>query len=362
MSLATRCTACGTIFRVVQDQLKVSEGWVRCGRCQQVFNALQCLFDLEREAPPPWPAESAGWDRTTPVARGAGSAMPAPLDEQDTVADGVFPSTQSPTSESPPAEASDAPLPTHPLLRTQSREDMPAPAGPARARPPQAESSEEHGFADARFNPDLIDDETEAAPSLPSTLSRPAALDEPPDTEMAAQLPQLDDEPSFVRAADREARWQRRPVRLALWTAGGVLALALAAQLLVHWRDTVAARWPAATPLLLALCEPIGCRIEPPRQLEQLAVAGTALTRAGAQGQYRLVVTLNNRAPVALMLPALELTLSDVQGRMVARKVLLPQDLGPQRSVPAHGELTLQAALATGDMPVVGYAVEIFYP
>ncbi len=48
MSLATRCTACGTAFRVVQDQLKVSEGWVRCGRCDAVFNALEGLFDLER--------------------------------------------------------------------------------------------------------------------------------------------------------------------------------------------------------------------------------------------------------------------------------------------------------------------------
>jgi predicted Zn finger-like uncharacterized protein len=55
MSLATRCTACGTVFRVVQDQLKVSEGWVRCGRCNEVFNALQGLFDLERDpVPPPW--------------------------------------------------------------------------------------------------------------------------------------------------------------------------------------------------------------------------------------------------------------------------------------------------------------------
>ena len=45
MSLATRCTSCGTVFRVVQDQLKVSEGWVRCGRCNEVFNALEGLFD-----------------------------------------------------------------------------------------------------------------------------------------------------------------------------------------------------------------------------------------------------------------------------------------------------------------------------
>ncbi len=52
MSLATRCTHCDTIFKVVQDQLKVSEGWVRCGRCNEVFNALEGLFDMEREAPP----------------------------------------------------------------------------------------------------------------------------------------------------------------------------------------------------------------------------------------------------------------------------------------------------------------------
>lgn len=55
MSLATRCTACGTIFRVVEDQLRVSEGWVRCGRCAEVFDAREQLFDIDLEAPPPWP-------------------------------------------------------------------------------------------------------------------------------------------------------------------------------------------------------------------------------------------------------------------------------------------------------------------
>ena len=54
MSLATRCTSCGTVFRVVQDQLKVSEGWVRCGRCDAVFNAFEGLFDLGRDSPPDW--------------------------------------------------------------------------------------------------------------------------------------------------------------------------------------------------------------------------------------------------------------------------------------------------------------------
>ena len=33
MSLITRCPACGTMFKVVPDQLRISEGWVRCGHC-----------------------------------------------------------------------------------------------------------------------------------------------------------------------------------------------------------------------------------------------------------------------------------------------------------------------------------------
>jgi hypothetical protein len=33
----------------VQDQLKVSEGWVRCGQCHEVFHGIEQLFDLESD-------------------------------------------------------------------------------------------------------------------------------------------------------------------------------------------------------------------------------------------------------------------------------------------------------------------------
>ncbi len=39
MNLTTRCPACKTAFKVVPDQLKISSGWVRCGRCAEVFDA-----------------------------------------------------------------------------------------------------------------------------------------------------------------------------------------------------------------------------------------------------------------------------------------------------------------------------------
>lgn len=93
MSLATRCTSCGTIFRVVQDQLKVSEGWVRCGRCQKVFNALEALFDLEREFPPQRIAPVVPVTTTDIVARGVSEFVSSHLPPLEPDARAELPST-----------------------------------------------------------------------------------------------------------------------------------------------------------------------------------------------------------------------------------------------------------------------------
>ncbi len=53
MSLATRCSHCGTAFKVAQDHLQASEGWVRCGRCREVFNAIEGMFEVRRDASAP---------------------------------------------------------------------------------------------------------------------------------------------------------------------------------------------------------------------------------------------------------------------------------------------------------------------
>lgn len=53
MSLITCCPSCGTKFRVVADQLRISDGWVRCGRCQEVFDAQAALEALQGAIPEP---------------------------------------------------------------------------------------------------------------------------------------------------------------------------------------------------------------------------------------------------------------------------------------------------------------------
>ena len=52
MSLITRCPGCETSFKVVPDQLRLSEGWVRCGQCNLVFDAALHIQVPENEAPP----------------------------------------------------------------------------------------------------------------------------------------------------------------------------------------------------------------------------------------------------------------------------------------------------------------------
>jgi predicted Zn finger-like uncharacterized protein len=50
MALITRCPVCGTRFKVVPDQLRISDGWVRCGECGEVFDASAELS--QGEIPP----------------------------------------------------------------------------------------------------------------------------------------------------------------------------------------------------------------------------------------------------------------------------------------------------------------------
>lgn len=52
MSLITRCPACQTLFKVVPDQLRISDGWARCGSCEAIFNAsLHLLADTVHAGP-----------------------------------------------------------------------------------------------------------------------------------------------------------------------------------------------------------------------------------------------------------------------------------------------------------------------
>ena len=43
--MLTRCPSCATTFRISPEQLKARQGRVRCGKCRNVFNALETLVE-----------------------------------------------------------------------------------------------------------------------------------------------------------------------------------------------------------------------------------------------------------------------------------------------------------------------------
>lgn len=335
MTLATRCSACGTSFRVVQDQLKVSGGWVRCGRCNEVFNALEGLYEIYTQ-----PGELP----TTSPARAPGGSTAAPAAAPDTATRGTersAPATGSASAADPPPTPYSAGAyagsahESSPSLRSPT-----AGASAAPARTPE----ELEAYGDERGAHAFDDVETRLEP-------RPGEEIEPT--------------PSFMQPdAAVPLRPRMGAGELALWFGSVVLLSALlVAQLGLAWRDTLAAYSPEWRPSLQTLCGLAHCQVEPLRRMSALSVEGSNLRQKAGDGNYELLVNLRNRGDLGLMLPAFELTLTDTQGQALIRRVLTPRDMGARSdTIVGGGELSLLANLDITDRRIAGYTVEIFYP
>ena len=339
MSLATRCTDCGTAFRVVQDQLRVSDGWVRCGRCSAVFNAEQHLFELDASsAAPATPPDIDLGDEARPVQAQGSAGMPAAAVAAALPATAPGPAAAMPFAASVAAlQAFTAPRSVHPA---PTDADAPAIDAPRPVTDPPMRTDE---------SPDVV-----------LAIGAPA-----PGVETAAVRIDADETlltPSFMRSAEPRKFWRSAGTRRSLIALAAVLTLALAAQATLAWRDLIAARVPALRPALAAMCGLLGCQVSALRRVDQLSVDASGLNPVGA-ALHRLSITLRNRSDTALLAPALELSLVDAQGKLLARRVLHSTELGaPTPSIGAGAELPLQALLATGNGRVSGYTVELFYP
>ena len=303
MSLITRCPACGTMFKVVPDQLRISEGWVRCGHCAEVFDATAALLPSEagavqQAAPPP------------------AALPPQPLATAATAA-----------SLAPPPTAATSP----------------APLQAAPAAPPEAQ--------DSIAAPPLY-------PWFPSEVH-----DSQLPREKSQEEPDLD-QVSFVRQARRTAFWRRPLVRsllvLSLLGLGALLAL----QYGLHERDKLAATQPALRPWLQLLCERLRCLVGPPRQIDAVVIDSSSFSRLRSDA-YRLNFTLRNQAATPVAMPSIELTLTDTQDQPVIRRVLEPREVGVATLIPPASEASGSLAIAVagaGTARVAGYRLLAFYP
>ena len=326
MSLATRCTACGTVFRVVQDQLKVSSGWVRCGRCGEVFNAIESLVDVAPERPESASPVSVHGPRV--MAELARLAAPGTV----AIPDRASPEVQDVTrSVSPANDITDAAEAASTAAMTG---DKPVTAAtPAITEPAPALASAQHHEAG----------ETAAESSAASQAS--------------------DEVPGFVHRAARQARWRHPAVRggLALLSLTGMAALAL--QVASSHHDWVAARWPTLRPAVSQACRLLACEVLAPRHLAGLSVESSSLQRQRNTAYFVLTVSLRNRSQLAARMPAMDLVLSDASGQPAVRRVMTPGDFGVEgQHIDAGASVPLIARIQVRGQPILGYTVELFYP
>jgi predicted Zn finger-like uncharacterized protein len=355
MSLITRCPACGTMFKVVADQLKVAQGWVRCGHCAEVFDASAHLLPDD-----------------------AGGLAPSALMPDDEPVLQEVPWLQNAEEPAAPEELAQAQEPA--ISPEVPASDMAADFDPAGWKQARQERHEvETMDLDALpSRPELVHTASaDDANAKPSDLTDSVAVDDKAvDAEAVHEV-------SFVRDARRKAFWKKPLARRSLGAVSLLLLLALTLQWVIQEKDTLAAREPRLVPLLQRLCGTLRCEIRPARHIDALVIDSSTFTAIGT-GAYRLSFALKNTAATPLEIPSLEVTLTDTQDQALVRRVLAPAQYGASTAtLAAHSELVGSVSMkVSGDsgraispsLPssasaappatfrVAGYRILAFYP
>lgn len=431
---------------MVADQLRISQGWVRCGVCHEVFDASEDLQPL-----PATPAHAAGnpvaggasldgpefedddirefresmWLPTAPVGL-PGRGAPAPAAATATAAstapaarvepspavppaEAAAPQAPASTSTAPPAQtpsafAADDPgreLPGASLVDEILAASVAAPAaqpqpdarhGPAVASPPglepepepEPQPEPEHKPVSAP-SPHKVDGAVPSQKADAPSLSVPTGLVRESERQAQVSVPSpefsrwpdsdgeggSDDqpalpeaEPGFVRQARRKAFWRRPAVRVALVLGCLLGAGALAGQVMWGQRDALAVQHPSLAPTLQTLCAMAGCELQPRRQIGDVVIGSSGFRQLPRNGQYQWSLSLENRSDFAVAMPAVELTLTDAQDKLLLRRVIRLDQFGAPAQIEGHGEWSVTAPVEVQGLEsaVAGYRALVFYP
>lgn len=160
--------------------------------------------------------------------------------------------------------------------------------------------------------------------------------------------------------AEKVADLAPSKTRLAPWGLLSLLVL-LVLHLAYLQRDALAAAWPASEPAMRQVCQSLGCEISPLRDAEGVVIDSSSLVQRSED--HVLTWSVRNTTRSVLGMTALELSLTDPQGKLVLRTVLLPAQTGaPPTLSPGQswsGSLKVQVS---PELVFSDYRLLSFYP
>ncbi len=141
----------------------------------------------------------------------------------------------------------------------------------------------------------------------------------------------------------------------------GVLVMVLLLQFVVAKRNWLAAEEPALRPVLSALC---ACEVTWPREPEAVLIESSSFTES-PQGGYTVQLRLKNTQHHPVAMPALELSLTDLQDQVLVRRVFTAQELSGKDHVQALRDVRSTLNFDLDDKVskrITGFRAIVFYP
>ena len=389
----TVCSKCNLRLTVTATDLRAAQGYVRCGRCHNVFNALAALADdPARLAEQPAPTDTQSRRALTlPEPPAPEPAAPEALASTDTALE--FNPASTNINEVFIEAASDEHTGTFESIIISGEDPALAPqALSAPADPTQADESiavDVQRLRDALAEPEHS--RPVMAPAAPAALPEPVPPDpepvyvapaargiaaEPPEEEIpftttwaAVEPVAVEEDPVAVQAL-LEAGAERGSPGLPRWVLQGtaaILTLCLLGQALHHYRlplaETALLHRPL-TSLYRLLGQPLEARWDIGRyEIRQLG----ATADSAAAGALVVRASISNHASRVQPLPLLRVVMQDRFGNRVAARDLTPAEyLGrgaPQVSLMAPGQrVDVQVAFQDPGRAATGFEIDACMP
>lgn len=382
-AFVTRCPGCETSFRVTPSQLEAASGLVRCGACLIVFSANENMLsepaatdDAEPveigpsvdEEQAPVPNEGTYWTEVdhnqTDSADEEAMTEPVVLpvvvdDEYEKVRDLYWQEIESEEAEVPDAtggqEEAGEPVPDEEALAHEEPEDADVRDDDAGPWSPTEEIESE---VELPVPDEPPDDEIEESGDEAWAAVEQDAL------EGAGQPVELDlvveEDPAEI-VGNYQAR---KPVDWR-WPVVGLLLLLLLSVQVAWFNMPVFSREPWLRPYYEAACEILPCEV--PGQADKSALrASDLIVRSHPDVARALMVdaVITNNADFRQRLPRLQLSFTDLEGRVVASRTFAPKDyLGGEMTgldhIPARTDVRITIEILDPGPAAIGYSLTV---
>lgn len=153
------------------------------------------------------------------------------------------------------------------------------------------------------------------------------------------------------------------------WVVGSILfSFVWLAQAFYFYRVDIAAQLPGLKPVLTGYCGLLKCSIPLPEKVNQMSIESSDLVADPLQPNVvTLIALLHNHAEYTQAYPNLELSLTDTQDQVLARRAFIPSDYihpgeNEKLGLGANRELSIKLHLDSGDLRPMGYKLLLFFP